>query len=115
MIAGLVLLALSVWLTAVPTAVFVTTFLCAGSLIGAGGSTLFTVSLTVATRVSPPDRVAETLAGFFLAGYLALSAPVIGVGLALQHFSLRSTLCGFAGLVAVAACAALAGLRGQRR
>lgn len=111
MISGLVLLALSVWLTSVPTAWFVTVFVCAGSLIGAGGSTLFTVSLGAATRVSPKDRAAETLAGFFLAGYVALSAPVIGVGLALQHFSLRNTLTSFAVLVGVAACSTLVGLR----
>ncbi|WP_148043223.1 MFS transporter [Flexivirga caeni] len=110
MIAGLALLALSVWLTSAPTAAFVVMFLCAGSLIGAGGSTLFTVSLAVVTGLSPKERTAETLAGFFLAGYVALSAPVIGVGVALQHFSLRSTLSCFAVLVGITACYALAGL-----
>ena len=106
---GLALLVLSTWLST-STPVFLALFLCAGSAIGAGGSTLFTISLAVVNAVAPRDRQAETLAGFFLAGYVALSVPVIGVGLALQSLSVRVTLVGFAVLVTVAAYGALSGL-----
>jgi hypothetical protein len=40
------------------------------------------------------------LAGCFLAGYIGLSVPVLGVGIALQYASPRAALLGFAVVVA---------------
>lgn len=107
MTCGLVMLVCSVWLPTPSLALFV----ISGAFIGAGGSALFTASLTTATAVAPPARVAETLAGFFLAGYLGISIPVVGAGIALLHFSARTTLLGFSVILAVGLVAALPGLR----
>lgn len=98
MLVGLGLLALAAWL---PTP-SLTLFLLSGAVIGAGGAALFKSSLMVVIAISPREKLAETLASFFLAGYLGLSIPVIGIGIALQHTSTRGALLGFA--VAIAAC-----------
>jgi MFS family permease len=103
---GLGLLVLSVWLPAPSLALFIV----AGAVIGAGGSALFTASLTVATAVAPRAHVAETLAGFFLAGYLGISVPVVGTGMALQHLSARTTLLSFAILLTAGLVTALPSL-----
>lgn len=110
MLVGLGVLVAAGWSTSLADVAFVAIFLAAGLLIGSGGSTLFAVSLASASAVAPPERRAETLAGFFLAGYVALSVPVIGVGLGVQAFGLRPTLVGFCAVAAVTSAWALSGL-----
>lgn len=106
MTSGLTLSTLAVWLPTPNLALFI----ISGAIIGAGGATLFTASLSVATALAPQGRVAETLAGFFLAGYLGISVPVVGTGVALQHLSARSTLLAFAILLTAGIASALPGL-----
>lgn len=96
MLTGLAALVTSAWLPR-PS---LTLFLIAGAITGAGGAALFKASLGVVVAISPPDRRAETLAGFFLAGYLGMSAPVIAIGITLQHASMRAALAGFAAVIA---------------
>jgi hypothetical protein len=44
-------------------------------------------------QLAPPEHRAETLSTFFLAAYLGLSIPAIGVGIASEHVGFfRSTL-----------------------
>lgn len=100
---GLALFVVSLWLPTPSLALLVV----AGVIIGIGGACLFTASLSVATSVAPRSRVAETLAGFFLAGYLGISLPVIGTGIALQYLSVRVTLLGFAIVLILGLAAAL--------
>ena len=78
-IAGLALLVVSAWLNKPSLALF----LCAGAVIGAGGSTMFKGSLAVIVGISPPSRLAESLAAFFHSGYTGISVPVIALGIAL--------------------------------
>ena len=106
MLGGLVILVMSAWLPDPNLFLFVV----AGAVIGAGGSILFRASLAIAAGLAPAGRGAETLAGFFLAGYLGLSVPVVGIGIALEFFSPRATLLGFSVIVAVTVIIAVLGL-----
>jgi len=47
--------------------------------------------------IAPPDRIAESLAGMFVAAFVGLSLPVVGVGISLsRHVSPKDTILGFA-------------------
>jgi enoyl-CoA hydratase/carnithine racemase len=67
-------------------------FLIGGVIVGAGGGAIFRGSLTVVISTSDPDDRAAALASFFTAGFIGLSVPVVGLGVALQHLSPRVTL-----------------------
>ena len=48
-------------------------------------------------RIAPPDRIAESLAGMFLATFVGISLPVVGAGITLsRHVSPKVTILGFA-------------------
>jgi predicted MFS family arabinose efflux permease len=103
LIAGLGLLVASAWTSPPSLALFLTSGIVAGLGIGA----IIRGSLTVAIAASGADDRAGTLATFFTAGYVGISLPVIGIGLALQHLSPRVTLLIFgaaaAGVILAAA------------
>jgi len=98
MLTGLALTVLAVWLPTPSLAVF----LLGGAFSGAGSGAVFKGAVGTVVQVSPPETRAEALAGLFLAGYLGLSVPVVGAGVALQELSPKTTLTGFAILVAAA-------------
>ncbi|MCW2993240.1 MAG: transporter [Conexibacter sp.] len=102
MIAGLTLTAIAVWLPSPSLALF----LAGGALTGAGGGTVFKGTVGTVIAITPPETRAESLAGLFLAGYVGLSLPVVGAGVALQLVSPRDTLLGFAVVEVVAILAA---------
>jgi MFS family permease len=82
-------------------------FLVGDAITGAGGGAVFRCTLGVVTAVAPPAARAEALAGFFLAGYVGLSVPVVGVGIALQYVSVNVTLLVFAIAVGIGALVVL--------
>jgi hypothetical protein len=93
MMIGLAVAVLSVWLR--PPALGV--FIAGGALIGAGGGTIFKGALATVMSIAPPDRIAESLAGMFVASFVGLSLPVVGVGITLsRHVSPKDTILGFA-------------------
>jgi len=96
MLAGLVLLVVSVRVSAASLALF----LIAGALIGAGSGAVFKGTSGIVLEASPPhDRVAMTSA-LLIALYVGLSVPVIGAGIALDlGASAPNTVLGFALLV----------------
>jgi MFS family permease len=102
MVAGLVLTALAVWL---PTPSYAL-FLVGGALTGGGSGAVFKGSVGTVIAITEPHQRAEALAGLFLAGYVGLSLPVVGAGVALQFASARDTLLGFA-IIEIAAIAAV--------
>lgn len=102
MVAGLALVVIAAWLPSPSLALF----LLGGAVIGAGGAALFKGSLVVLVSVSPPARMAESLAAFYLAGYVGMSIPVIGLGFALQHVDPRTVLLGFSVVMALGVLAA---------
>jgi MFS family permease len=109
-IAGLGLIVAAVWLPTPSLALF----LVGGAVTGAGAGLLFKGGLATVAALAEPQRRAEVLAGFFLAGYIGLSAPVVGVGLLTQVLDARTALAIFAGVVTVSIAAAAPTLLGRR-
>jgi hypothetical protein len=68
--------------------------------------------LTV-VAVADDDHRAEALAGLFLAAYLGLAVPVIGLGVLTQMVAPRVALLLFAGALAAGVLAGLRPLLGQ--
>jgi MFS family permease len=96
MLAGLVLLVVSVRLPAPSLALF----LVGGGLIGAGSGAVFKGTTGLVLGASPPEsRIAMTSA-LVIALFVGLSVPVIGAGIALDlGASAPATVLGFAILV----------------
>jgi MFS family permease len=114
MIIGLAIAVTAAWLPAPSLPLF----LLGGAVIGAGGAAGFKSTLGVIIAVSPPATLAEALAAYFLGGYIGLSVPVIGLGIALQYLSTPVALFIFSAAIAVALLAATPALlrvRGSER
>jgi hypothetical protein len=93
MVTGLGLTVLAVWLRPPSLALFI----AGGAVIGAGGGTIFRGAVGTVMSIAPPDRIAESLGGMFVAAFVGLSLPVVGVGIALSsHVSPKDTILGFA-------------------
>ena len=93
MVIGLGLTVLAVWLRPPSLALFI----AGGAVIGAGGGTIFRGAVGTVMSIAPPDRIAESLGGMFVAAFVGLSLPVVGVGIALSsHVSPKDTILGFA-------------------
>jgi MFS family permease len=114
LLAGLGLLTLAVWLPSPSFGMFL-----AGDLIaGAAAGLMFKGAIGTVTEIALPERRAEAVAGFFLAAYVGLAGPVIGLGALTQITSTRVSLLVFSGLLALgvlAAAPALLGGRGRGR
>jgi predicted MFS family arabinose efflux permease len=67
-------------------------FLIGGALVGGGVGGIFRGSLGVVLSTSGPEDRAGALATFFMAGYVGVSLPVLGIGVALQYLSPKVTL-----------------------
>jgi predicted MFS family arabinose efflux permease len=106
-VGGLALTALAAWAPSLAV------FLLGGALTGAGAGAMFKGALATVVARSAPEARAEALAGLFLAGYVGLSVPVIGLGVALQALSAKVTLLGFAAAVAAGIAAAARPLLGS--
>lgn len=98
---GLVLLTISVFLSSLPP------FLVGGALAGAGAGVLFKASLTSGSSFAESENRSETLTGLFLAAYIGLVVPILGLGIAMQFTSDRNGLLCFA-IAVVAVIAAIA-------
>jgi MFS family permease len=110
---GVALLTLALWVPSPSFGIFL-----AGDLVaGAGAGLMFKGAIETVSEISLPERRAEAVAGFFLAAYLGLAGPVIGLGVLTQIASTRVSLLVFAGLLALGilvATPALLGGRGRR-
>ncbi|MFF4353139.1 MFS transporter [Streptomyces sp. NPDC001530] len=94
---GMVVLTTAVWAADLPL------FLVGGVVSGAAAGTAFKGSVSRVLSLAVPERRGETLTGLFLAAYLGLSLPVLGLGLAVQTVPVRDAVLVFAGLVTVLA------------
>jgi MFS family permease len=81
MLAGLVLLVVSVRLPTPNLALF----LLAGALIGAGSGAVFKGTTGIVLELSPPQSRVAMTSDLLIALYLGLSVPVIGAGIALDQ------------------------------
>ncbi|OLT13703.1 hypothetical protein BJF78_21240 [Pseudonocardia sp. CNS-139] len=106
LVAGLVVLVVAVWLPEPSLA----GFLAGGALTGAGAGLAFKGAIATVAALAPPQRRAEALAGVFLAGYVGLAGPVIGLGLLTLYVTPELGLLVFAGLLATGVLAAAPGL-----
>ncbi|MDO8187292.1 MFS transporter [Conexibacter sp. JD483] len=95
---GLALAVAGVWLPSPSLALF----LAGGVAIGAGAGLLFKGALATGAALAPDESRAEALAGLFLAGYVGLAGPVVGLGLLTQLVSMRLSLLLFAAALAAA-------------
>ncbi|ERJ20237.1 Major facilitator superfamily protein MFS 1 [Salinisphaera shabanensis E1L3A] len=90
--------------------------LVTGAIVaGIGQGVAFRAGMGAVTAASPPARRGEVASTFFVVLYIAISIPVVGIGLAAQMLGLRAAGIGFSIAVAVLAAAALAGLIIRRR
>jgi predicted MFS family arabinose efflux permease len=78
-------------------------FFVGGLVSGAGAGLLFTAALVTAGGLAAPEHRGEVLAGIFLVGYVGLTVPVVGIGVATLTVSLTTALMGFAVVVIAAA------------
>jgi hypothetical protein len=93
MVIGLGLAVLAVWLRLPSLGLSI----AGGALVGAGGGTIFRGAVVTVMSIAPPDRIAESLAGMFVATFVGLSLPAVGVGITLsRHVSPKDTMLGFA-------------------
>jgi hypothetical protein len=111
LLSGLGLLTVAVWLSNPSLSLFLVGVLVAGS----GCGLLFSGALRTVTLLAAPEQRAEALAGLFLAGYLGLAGPVIGLGLLTQTLSPRMSLLVFAALLALGVVLSAPRLLGRAR
>lgn len=91
-------------------------FMGGAILAGTGQGMVFRAGLGAIVAASPADQKASVSASFFIVSYIAISIPVVGIGLCATFFPLRNTGIGFALLVgAIAVTDMLLVLRLQRR
>jgi MFS family permease len=85
-------------------------------LAGFGNGLSLRAGLAAINAQTPPERRGEVNSSFFVVAYLAISLPIIGVGVAAQSIGLRAAGLVFSGLVAALALAVLLSLldRGGR-
>jgi MFS family permease len=85
-------------------------FLVGTVLVGAGAGIGFMGSLALVNEVAPPSRRAEVISAWNLVGYVALSAPVIGVGLLTGVTGLQNATGIFTAAIVGAAAVAVVAL-----
>ena len=89
--------ALVLGLTAVVTAAWVTApnpalFFAGAVLVGVGSGAIYRGTFTIVVTTASAGNRAGALASFFVVGYVGLSLPVVGAGIALQHATFKVTL-----------------------
>jgi MFS family permease len=110
LLAGLGLLTIAVWLPAPSFGVF----LAGDIVVGAGSGLMFKGAIATVAEISSDQHRAEALAGLFLACYIGLAGPVIGLGALTQIASTRVSVLVFAGVLALGILAATPALLGRR-
>jgi MFS family permease len=106
--AGLVLVTLAVWLSSLAV------LLVGGVLAGAGAGAAFKGSISTVISIAPAQARGEALAGLFLAAYIGLAVPVLGLGLATQLLSTRIAVLGFSAVLLAVVAAVARRLRAGR-
>jgi MFS family permease len=90
--------------------------LVAGALVaGIGQGVAFRAGMGAVTAASPAERRGEVASTFFVVLYVAISIPVVGIGVVADTIGLRVAGIDFSVAVAVLAAAALVSLLARRR
>src|SRR4051794_32713205 len=106
---GLGLLTAALWLPSPSLGVF----LVGDLVVGVGSGLMFKGAIATVAEVSSEEHRAEALAGLFLAAYLGLAVPVVGLGALTLIASTRVSLLVFAGLLAAGTVGAAPALLGR--
>jgi MFS family permease len=77
-------------------------FVIGAALGGAGGGILFKAAIAIGATLGDPKRRGETMAGLYVAFYLGITFPVVGMGALALTMSLQQSLLIFA-LASIAA------------
>jgi MFS family permease len=85
-----------------------------GLVAGFGQGLSFRSGLAAVNADSPADKRAEVASSFFVVAYVAISIPVVGVGLLAETAGLRAAGLVFAGVVAAISAAVLVLLARER-
>jgi MFS family permease len=102
LLVGLMVLVASAWTSPASLPLF----LLGSAVAGVGGGAIIRGSLSVVISTASADDRAGALATYFTAGYVGVSLPVLGAGVALQYLSPRVTLLIFAAAVGLGILAA---------
>jgi MFS family permease len=98
MVVGVAGIVTAVWLSTPSLSLFI----LGGAVTGAGGGAIFKAAVGTVVRISRPESRAEALTGVYLAGFVGLSLPIVGTGIALaEGVSPRATILAFAIAIAV--------------
>ncbi|MEA2443481.1 MAG: hypothetical protein QOJ12_773 [Thermoleophilales bacterium] len=90
-------------------------FLTGGLIAGAGAGLMFKGGMVTASGLATPERRAEVVAGFFLAGYVGISVPILGLGILGQFIQPKVALLAFAALLLAGTAASARSLLGSPR
>jgi MFS family permease len=85
-------------------------FVVGAAVAGLGIGLSFRAGLATVNGKSPPSRRAEVASSFFVVSYVALSLPIVGIGIAAQAAGLRGAGIVFTGLVGLLALAVMVSL-----
>lgn len=89
--------------------------LLAGAVVaGLGIGLAFRAGLTIVESRSPSAQRAEVASSFFVVSYVAISLPIVGIGIAAQAAGLRAAGIVFTGLVGALALSVTVSLVSQR-
>src|SRR5205807_9543525 len=76
-------------------------------IVGIGNGLAYLAGLNIVNAIAPPDRRAETISAFLVAGYLGVSIPALGVGIAATYVGLYAAITGAAVILGVVAVATM--------
>ena len=76
-------------------------------IVGIGNGLAYLAGLNIVNAIAPPDRRAETISAFLVAGYLGFSIPALGVGIAATYVGLYAAITGAAVILGVVAVATM--------
>jgi MFS family permease len=109
LVLGMLLLAVALHFSSLPG------LIVAAAIAGVGQGTSFSRGLAAIAEQSPADRRAEISSTYFVVAYVGISLPVVGEGLAAQHWGLRTAGVSFALAIAVLSAVCLAMILVQER
>jgi MFS family permease len=104
LVIGMVILAVALHFSSL------TGLIAAAVVSGVGQGISFSRGLAAVAERTPADRRAEVSSTYFVVAYVAISLPVVGEGLAAQHWGLRTAGVSFAVAVAILSSICLAAI-----
>lgn len=109
LVLGMATLALALHFSSLPT------LIAAAVIAGIGQGISFSRGLAAVVEGTPAERRAEVSSTYFVVAYVAISLPVVGAGVAAEHWGLRTAGITFAIAVAVLSALCLAAILWQER